>query len=308
METEVLRWFQQVADGATVTEVADLWMVSQPKVSRDLMALQREVGAPLLVKSGRVLRLTHAGAVFKRHVDALINRLDDALADVDQLVDPERGTVTLAYERTLGTWLVPSLVGEFRALHPQVSFTLVVGGEDLAVLDEGRVDLAVLAARPTAPLLGGSTDSGVRWVPLFREPLFLAVGPGHRFEDIETVPLAELADEPWVVLPSGTVIRSAMEQLCRAAGFEPQVAFECDDLATVRGFVGAGLGISVVPAMGEDPLPRYAATPRLVALADAGARREVGLAWSSQRRLLPAAEMFRTYVLSSSGVGRTFPS
>ena len=89
METEVLRWFQQVADGATVTEVADLWMVSQPKVSRDLMALQREVGAPLLVKSGRVLRLTHAGAVFKKHVDAIVNRLDDALADVDQLI--ERG-------------------------------------------------------------------------------------------------------------------------------------------------------------------------------------------------------------------------
>ena len=123
MDTEVLRWFQQVADGATVTEVADLWMVSQPKVSRDLMALQREVGAPLLVKSGRVLRLTHAGAVFKRHADAIVNRLDDALAAVDQLVDPERGTVTLAYERTLGTWLVPSLVGEFLAVHPPVSYT-----------------------------------------------------------------------------------------------------------------------------------------------------------------------------------------
>lgn len=158
MDTEVLRWFQQVADGATVTEVADLWMVSQPKVSRDLMALQREVGAPLLVKSGRVLRLTHAGAVFKRHADAIVNRLDDALAAVDQLVDPERGTVTLAYERTLGTWLVPSLVGEFLAVHPQVSFTLVVGGEDLAVLDEGRVDLAVLASRPNAPLFGGARE------------------------------------------------------------------------------------------------------------------------------------------------------
>ena len=85
----MLRWFQQVADGATVTEVADLWMVSQPKVSRDLMALQREVGAPLLVKSGRVLRLTHAGAVFKKHVDAIVNRLDDALAEL--AVDPLRG-------------------------------------------------------------------------------------------------------------------------------------------------------------------------------------------------------------------------
>ncbi|HOV01486.1 MAG TPA: LysR substrate-binding domain-containing protein [Dermatophilaceae bacterium] len=314
MDTEVLRWFQQVADGATVTEVADLWMVSQPKVSRDLMALQREVGAPLLVKSGRVLRLTHAGAVFKRHADAIVNRLDDALAAVDQLVDPERGTVTLAYERTLGTWLVPSLVGEFLAVHPQVSFTLVVGGEDLAVLDEGRVDLAVLASRPNAPLFGGAREGGgaseasVRWEPLFREPLFLAVGPGHRFEDIETVPLAELADEPWVVLPPGMVIRSALDQLCHGAGFEPKVAFECDDLATVRGFVGAGLGVSIVPAMGEDPLPRYAAAPRLVALADAGARREVGLAWSSQRRLLPAAELFRTFVLRSSGAGRTLTS
>jgi DNA-binding transcriptional LysR family regulator len=299
MDTEALRWFQHVADGATVTEVAELWMVSQPKVSRDLMALQREVGAPLLVKSGRVLRLTHAGAVFKRHVDAIVNRLDDALADVDQLVDPERGTVTLAYERTLGTWLVPSLVGEFRAAHPRVAFTLVAGGDDLAVLDEGRVDLAVLAGRPRS-----AGAAAMRWEPLFREPLFLAVGPGHRLESIETVPLAQLADEPWVVLPRGTLIRATLEQLCDAAGFEPRVAFECDDLATVRGFVGAGLGVSLVPAMGEDPLPRYAATPRLVALADAGARREVGLAWSAQRRLLPAADLFRRFVLASSGGSR----
>jgi LysR family transcriptional activator of glutamate synthase operon len=303
METEVLRWFQQVADGATVTEVADLWMVSQPKVSRDLMALQREVGAPLLVKSGRVLRLTHAGAVFKRHVDAIVNRLDDALADVDQLMDPERGTVTLAYQQTLGTWLVPSLVGEFRATHPNVAFTLVAGGAGLTILHEGRFDLAILAGRPPeAALAASGAAAAVRWEPLFREPLFLAVGPGHRFEDIETVPLAQLADEPWVALPAGSVIRSAMEELCRAAGFEPRIAFECDDLATVRGFVGAGLGVSIVPAMGEDPLPRYAATARLVALADPGARREIGLAWSTERRLLPAADVFRRFVLGQARV------
>lgn len=305
METEVLRWFQQVADGSTVTEVAELWMVSQPKVSRDLMALQRDVGAPLLVKSGRVLRLTHAGAVFKRHVDAIVNRLDDALADVDQLMDPERGTVTLAYQQTLGTWLVPSLVGEFRSAHPDVSFTLVAAGSDLTVLDEGRVDMAILASRPAGTaLVTADSSATVRWEALFREPLFLAVGPGHRLEDIETVPLAQLADDPWVALPPGAVIRAEMEQLCRTAGFEPQVAFECDDLATVRGFVGAGLGVSILPAMGEDPLPRYAATARLVALADPGAHREIGLAWSTQRRLLPAADLFRRFVLTSCAAGR----
>ena len=85
MDTVALRWFQEVADGATVTEVAETWMVSQPKVSRALAAIADEVGAPLLTRAGRVLRMTHAGAVFKRHVDRFINELDDGLAAVDQL-------------------------------------------------------------------------------------------------------------------------------------------------------------------------------------------------------------------------------
>ncbi len=292
MDTDALRWFQQVADGATVTEVAELSMISQPKVSRGLAALQAEVGAPLLAKSGRLLRLTHAGAVFKRHVDSIVNRLDDALADVDQLVDPERGTVTLAYEPTLGTWLVPSLVGGFRAAHPHVDFDLVAGDEHLAEVDDSRVDLVLVASQPLA--------SSIEWRRLFTEPLFLAMPPGHPLEDIDTVRLADVRDEPWVCLRAGARMRHAVEELCAAAGFEPRIAFEADDLATVRGFVGAGLGISLVPAMGEDPLPRSDGIARLVAIADAGARREVGLAWSRERRMLPAAGLFRRWVLDTA--------
>ena len=62
MDTEVLRFFQQVADGATVTEVAELYQVSQPGVSRGLQRLEEEVGTPLLMRSGRLLRPTHAAA------------------------------------------------------------------------------------------------------------------------------------------------------------------------------------------------------------------------------------------------------
>ena len=80
VDTESLRWFQQVADGVTVTEVADLYLVSQPGVSRALARLEEQVGTPLLHKSGRVLRLTQAGATFKRHVDGLLHELDDGLA------------------------------------------------------------------------------------------------------------------------------------------------------------------------------------------------------------------------------------
>ena len=103
MDTDVLRFFQQVADGATVTEVAELYQVSQPGVSRGLQRLEEEVGTPLLMRSGRLLRPTHAGSVFKRHVDAVLHALDDGLAAAEELIDPESGTVRLAFQRSLGT-------------------------------------------------------------------------------------------------------------------------------------------------------------------------------------------------------------
>src|SRR5918997_5187654 len=124
MDTDALRWFQQVADGVTVTEVSELEGVSQPGVSRALARLEAEVGTPLLRRSGRLLRMTHAGVAFKRHVDSLMHELDDGLAAVHQLVDPETGTVTLSFQPSLGTWLVPGLIASFRALHPGVTFVL----------------------------------------------------------------------------------------------------------------------------------------------------------------------------------------
>ena len=80
VDTVALRWFQQVADGTTVTELADLETVSQPGISRALARLEREVGVPLLRRSGRTLKMTRAGATFKRYVDNLLHDLDDGLA------------------------------------------------------------------------------------------------------------------------------------------------------------------------------------------------------------------------------------
>ena len=119
MDTDVLRWFQRVADGVTVTEVSELDGVTQSGVSRALARLESEVGTPLLRRSGRTLRLTRAGEVFKPHVDSMLRRFDDGIAAVGQFVSPETGTVALAFQQSLGTWLVPDLVRSFRARHPR---------------------------------------------------------------------------------------------------------------------------------------------------------------------------------------------
>src|SRR6266571_1947379 len=118
MDTDALRWLQQVADGTTLTEVSELEAVTQSGVSRALARLEAQIGTPLLRRSGRTLRMTHAGAVFKPHLDALLHHLDDGIAAVNQLIDPDTGVVALAFQQSLGTWLVPDLARSFRAAHP----------------------------------------------------------------------------------------------------------------------------------------------------------------------------------------------
>src|SRR6202451_4579912 len=131
MDTDVLRWFQQVADGVTVTEVSELDAVTQSGVSRALARPETEVGTPLLRRSGRTLRLTRAGEVFKPHVDSLLRRYDDGIAAVSQFMSPETGSVALAFQQSLGTWLVPDLVRSFRAKHPNVQFQLTLVRDEL---------------------------------------------------------------------------------------------------------------------------------------------------------------------------------
>jgi DNA-binding transcriptional LysR family regulator len=292
VETEALRWFQHVADGVTVTEVADIFGVSQPGVSRALARLETEVGAPLLHKTGRTLRPTHAGTVFKHPVDSALHRLDDAVAAVAELMDPETGTITLAFQLSLGTWLVPTLVSEFRRSHPHVRFRLRASDDAVGspILTEGRVDFEFTARRPDSP--------DVHWEHLLSQPLALAIPAGHRLADRGEVSIAEAADEEFVMLRPTWILRALTDRLCASAGFAPRVSFEGDDLPVVRGFVEAGLGVAVVPVPVRNVHPAES-VERLVPLTDKGAHREVGLAWSRSRRLLPAAGLFRDHVLAT---------
>lgn len=293
IDINALRWFQQVADGVRVTEVAELFMTSQPGVSRALARLEDQIGTPLLHKTGRILRPTHAGSVFKRHVDAMLHALDDGLAAVDELVDPRTGTVAVAFQQSLGTWLVPGMIGAFRAEYPHVRFVLESSHDALgsSLVSESRTDLEFTARRPRNP--------AVRWERLFSQPLHLAVPPGHPLAERPEVGLAEAAGEDFVMLRPAWELRTLCDTLCAAAGFTPRVAFEGDDLPVVRGFVAAGLGVAIVPATAAEA-GVVMRGERLVRLTDAGAQREVGLAWSAERRLLPSAELFRAHVLASA--------
>ncbi len=284
-----------------MTDVSESEYITQSGVSRALTRLENEVGTQLLRKSGRNLRMTLAGAAFKRHVDAMLHQLDDGLAAVDQLVDPETGTVAVASQLSLGTWLLPNLISTFRTDHPDVRFALRQVRDELttSVLQDSRVDLEITTVRPT--------ERTVQWHTLLLEPLWLAVPTWHRLADRKQIRLAEVSAEPFVVLRTPSLLRRQTEELCEQAGFALTVGFEGEDIPTIRGFVAAGLGVAVVPALHEGSPESMAGAIRHLRLTDVGAAREIGLGWSTERKTLPSAELFRQHIIDRS-IASTLPA
>jgi DNA-binding transcriptional LysR family regulator len=189
---------------------------------------------------------------------------------------------------------VPGLIRTFRTAHPRVRVVLQrtavgEGGQVSQQLATRRADIELTADRVSGP--------GVQWRRILVEPLVLAVATTHPLAGRPHVTLSEVAAEPFVLRRAPSGMRTRTLELCAAAGFEPEVAFEADDLPTVRGLVAAGLGVAVVPARGL-PLPTTFARTRMVPVTDAGAHREVGVAWVEGRPLLPSAESFRRFVLT----------
>jgi DNA-binding transcriptional LysR family regulator len=301
MDTDALRWLQQVADGTTVTEISETEAVTQSGVSRALARLETQIGTPLLRRSGRTLRMTHAGAVFKPHLDAMLHHLDDGIAAVSQLIDPDTGTVALAFQQSLGTWLVPDLVRSFRAGHPRVSFHLIQVRDELhsAALDGGNADLEIGTRTPQ-----DRSDATVHSSLVTMEPLRLALPRDHRLAGRPRLHLIELTGEPFIGLRPASALRRLTDELCDDAGFRPAVIFEGDDLSNVRGFVAAGLGVAVLPAPRAGS-PESAPGPVVYReIIDAGAIRQIWLTWSAERRLLPAADLFRRHVIGRAATGR----
>jgi DNA-binding transcriptional LysR family regulator len=302
MDTDALRWFQQVADGTTVTEVSEVEPVTQSGVSRALARLEAEVGTPLLRKSGRTLRMTLAGTVFKRHVDVMLHHLDDGIAAVNQLIDPDSGTVALAFQHSLGSWLVPDLVSSFRARHPSISFQLTEVRDELHAppLSGGRADLEIGIRGPRDPALHSRLVAVEPLRVALPRDHQLATGPLGRGQQIS---LAALAGEPFVALRRTAALRKLGDDLCEEAGFRPDVVFEGDDLSTVRGFVAAGLGVAIVPAPRAGSPESGTGPLRYCEIDDVWAAREITLTWSAERRLLPAAEEFRRHVIARAAAG-----
>ncbi|MFJ9407168.1 LysR family transcriptional regulator [Streptomyces sp. NPDC101393] len=278
--------FAAVARLEHLSGAADELGVPQSTVSRSVARLEAAVGTPLFGREGRGLRLTRQGRTFLARVQRGLEEIATGCEELRQATDLP-GTVALGFLPALGTAPVPLLVRWFRARHPHVRFQFVQDHAEALRerLRAGEVDLCL-----TSPL----TDAhGITNLPVAREPLRLVVPAGHRLADRRQVRLAEAAADDFVMATSGYGLRRLVNDLCAAAGFTPRVAFEGAEIATIRGFVEAGLGVAVLP-------PSPVAMSGLVdlPLREPDAYRTVGITRITARTPTPIVSDFVDLVMS----------
>jgi DNA-binding transcriptional LysR family regulator len=268
-----LAQFVAVARAEHMTHAAEEIGVPQSTLSRSIARLEADLGVGLFVRTGRTVRLTREGRTLLRHAER-------ALAEL-------HGRVGLAFLSTLGAGPVPRLLRDFRATHPGVRFDLMQGPHSLLLdrLRAGDADLALTSPLPDEP--------GLVAEPLDEEELRLAVPADHPLATRSGgVALAEAARDPFIGFLPGFGMRDTVDAWCREAGFVPRIAFEGGDVETLRGLVGAGLGVALIP------VALHPATPGVVELRVTTPRttRMIGLVRVRERPLTPPVRALRDFV------------
>jgi LysR family transcriptional regulator, transcription activator of glutamate synthase operon len=272
-------------EDANLTRAAAEVGIPQPTASRWLAALSAELGTPVIVADGRGVRLTRSGGYLAGAAARAMSELSAGVRQAHDEADPDHGRVALAFLHTLGQRRVPDLLRAFRGEHPRVRFTLLQGAHDelLDHVRQGRADLAF-----SAPLPGpGEFDE----VALETQHLVLTVPADHRLAGRGHVRMAELEHEQFVGMKQGYGLRTIVDDLASASGFAPTLAFEGEEVDTVRGLVAAGLGVAVLPPADPAPTPETVEIP----LRPKAVRR-IGLVWVAERPLAPVAAAFRDFV------------
>jgi LysR family hydrogen peroxide-inducible transcriptional activator len=247
MELHQLRYFVAVAETGSFTRAAEREGVTQPTLSEQVIRLESEdhgVGRRLFDRLGRKVVLTDAGHELLGRAQAILAAVDEAERAVRD--STEGGRLRVGAIPTIAPFLLPSAVTRFRKAHPAVQLQLK---EDLT-------------ERLLADLLAGELDIGVMALPirddrlhverLFTEPLVMALPAGHRLVAKSEVRLADVVDEPFILLDDMHCFGDQVLSFCRRGGIEPQVVCRGEQIVTLLAMVAAGQGVSVVPEMAAE--------------------------------------------------------
>ncbi|WP_188192524.1 LysR family transcriptional regulator [Nonomuraea sp. SYSU D8015] len=289
MQLQQLAYFVAVAETRHFTQAAERMRVAQPSLSKQIKALETDLGAPLFSRARGNVTLTPAGEALLPLARRILADADTARQEVAQLAGLRRGRVRLGATPSLCAGLVADALARFHRAYPGIELLVEEGGSrDLVrALARGQLDLSLIIM----PLQ--SDDPSLVTEEILRENL-VVVTPSHEQHKRPFAEIEDLRGRPMVMFRRGYDLREATLAACRQAGFEPRFAVQGGEMDAVLRFVEAGLGVAVVPSMVLDGRPGLSGTP----LRPPGLSRTIALAHRKDVEPTTAAQAFRETLLT----------
>lgn len=248
MELRQLQYFLALAETGSFTRAAERCRIAQPSLSQQILNLELELGQRLFDRLGRRAVLTEPGRRLRDRAQRIIREVDDATREIaDRGATEAAGRVTIGVIPTVGPYLMPQLVDRLRSLHPALE---IQSYEDFMVylleaLREGELDFALVG-------LPVEEDELIA-EPLFEDPLLVVLPTGHRLARADRIVPADLATEPLVLLGEKSSLALQIDRFFGGHNVRARVVHRCAQVQTMKAYVAAGLGISILPQLVRNP-------------------------------------------------------
>jgi DNA-binding transcriptional LysR family regulator len=284
MDFDQLRTFLEVAKQGSFSRAGQKVFRSQSAVSAQIRQVESEYGERLLDRSGKTVRMTPAGEVFREYAQRMLSLRDESLRAVADHGNDPRGVLALGANEATCLYVLPNVFAEYLRLYPsvQVSIYRNFSHKILERLDSGAIDVGIVTLPVKMPMLKLRT--------IFRDRLVLMVSADSPLAQHDKVPISMVVEQP-LILPRTGFTRRIMDKLFRPYRDKLHVRMELPSIGMIKSFVAAGLGVSLISeSFARDEV--QSGKVKLIALKDNELSRELGLAYRRNRSLPRAAEVF----------------
>ena len=247
MDLRQLRTFIHVAELGSFSKAAERLRIAQPALSRQIRLLEAELRVQLLVRHGRGVRLTDAGALFLDRASGILRQIEQTRADVAAEAGDVSGEVSIGMPPSVGFVLTGPLVASFRRSYPKVRLKVVegVGGFVHEWMMGGKLDVAILYEPSSTRHLEVS--------PMWSECLYLVGSAQSALTEAAPVPFADLEEVPLILPSAGHGLRGLLERQAARTDMPLSIEIEADAMRIQKDLTARGLGFTVLPLASVKP-------------------------------------------------------
>ena len=281
MELRQLEYFQMASRLKNITRAAQRLRVSQPNITVAIKKLETELDVQLFDRSQKQLTLTPEGKVFLKRIEIALRNIDDAILEVNDYKQLQKGTIKIGIPPMMGAYLFPKVFSGFRHLHPNLDVLLYEEGS-LTIrekLESDELDFGIILVPPLTPNLNV--------LKMSRNQLMVCVAKDSPLARKINIKPADIAASDLIMMKEGSYLREVVQSKLTALKISPRTVLESGQIVTIKGLVAHKVGIAFlldfICAHSTDikAIPFY--EPIFV---------DIGLAWKKEKYVSKAAQAF----------------